>query len=135
MAEAHTDSHKHPLILIVDDEPELMRLYTYALKNAGIEVISAENGLKGIAAANGPRRPDLILMDVKMPVMDGAKAFTKLKDDPATKDIKIVFMTAFGDPQVPEIDEKFAKEVGAVEFVGKDIDIEEFVEKVKKALA
>ena len=124
-----------PLILIVDDEPEITKLYAFALHNAGFEVIIAENGLKGIAAAKSPRRPVLILMDVKMPVMDGVEAFIKLKDDPTTKDIKVIFMTAFADPRALELDTKIAKEVGAVELITKDIDIDELVKKVKQALS
>jgi CheY-like chemotaxis protein len=123
-----------PLILIVDDEPEIVKLYSRKLEKMGYDVISAENGLLGVEAALGQRRPDLILLDLKMPIMDGAEAFMKLKEHPATKDIKIVFLTAFSDLRVPEFDAKIAQQVGASDFIKKGIDLDEFGGRVKQLL-
>jgi two-component system alkaline phosphatase synthesis response regulator PhoP len=122
------------LVLLVDDEQEILTLYGLALKNAGFEVITAINGAEAVEAAKN-KNPDLILLDLKMPVMNGAEALSKIKEDPRLKDIKIVFLTAFSDPQRVEIDEKFAKESGALDFIRKGISLEEFIGKVKGYLS
>lgn len=124
----------NPLILIVDDEPEILKLYSLKLQKSGFDVITAENGQLGINAALGQKKPNLILMDVKMPVMDGMEAFSKLKENPDTKDIKIVFLTAFSDLRIPETDVKVAQEVGAAGFIKKGIDLDEFVMNIKQIL-
>ncbi|MFA5173146.1 MAG: response regulator [Candidatus Paceibacterota bacterium] len=118
------------LILLVDDEEEILTIYGSVLKNAGFEVITAPDGLKAIEIAK-EKNPDLILLDLKMPAMNGAEAFLEMKDDPQLKNTKIVFLTAFSDPEKVEIDEKFAKEAGAFDFIKKGISLEEFAEKVK----
>lgn len=122
------------MILVVDDEPELITMYKTKLERSGFRVATAENGELGIAAVKA-ERPDLVLMDVKMPVMDGVAAQQALKADPATKDVKVVFLTAFSDPSRPEIDEDFARNAGAIDFIKKGINLDEFVEKVKGYLA
>jgi len=118
-----------PLILIVDDEADLLASYKTKFERSGFRVLTAADGKEGVAVA-GANHPDLILMDVKMPVMDGAEAQQKLKDDPATKDIKVVFLTAFSDPSHPEIDQTLAKESGGLDFIKKGISLDELVTKV-----
>lgn len=118
------------LILIVDDEADLLKTYTIKLERSGFRVITASNGEEGVAAAVA-NHPDLILMDVKMPVMDGVVAQQTLHENPATKDIKVVFLTAFSDPTRPEVDSRLAKEMGAADFIVKGLDLNEFVEKVR----
>jgi CheY-like chemotaxis protein len=123
-----------PLILIVDDEPDVLTTYKTKLERSDFRVLTATNGEEGVAAAVA-NHPDLILMDVKMPVMDGVEAQQKLKDDPTTKDIKVVFLTAFSDPTRPEIDAKFAEENGALDFIKKGIGLDDFVTKIRGYLA
>jgi len=123
-----------PVVLIADDEPEIVKIYQAKLEKAGFAVVTAENGAVAIEAAKKDPRPNLVLMDVKMPVMDGVEAFVKLREDPATKDIKVVFLTAFSDTRLPEVDNKFAAELGASDFIKKGIDLNELVEKVKQYL-
>jgi CheY-like chemotaxis protein len=122
-----------PLILLVDDEEDLISSYKTKLERSGFRVVTASNGQEGVATATATH-PDLILMDVKMPVMDGVAAQQKLKSDPATKDIKVVFITAFSDPSRLEIDQDFAKENGAVDFIKKGISLDDLVEKVRAYL-
>ena len=86
------------LILIVDDEPAFREIFGAKFTADGFRVETAENGQVGVEKAKA-LKPDLILMDVKMPVMDGATAVLKLRDDPETKDIKVVFLTSLGDPR------------------------------------
>jgi len=123
-----------PLILLVDDEPEMLKLYKRKLEKSGFDVITAENGLLGVEAAKGARRPDLVLMDIKMPLMNGIEAFEKIKEDPATKDMKIILLTAFSDLAIPEVDTKTAAELGAIDFIKKGIDLDAFVDRVKLGL-
>lgn len=119
-----------PLILIVDDEADLLDTYKTKLERSGFRVITAANGEEGVASANA-NRPDLILMDMKMPVMDGVTAEQKIKADPATQDLKVVFLTAFSDPTRPEIDEAFSKESGALDFIKKGISLEDLVTRIR----
>jgi CheY-like chemotaxis protein len=123
-----------PLILIVDDESDLVASYKTKLERSGFRVLTAENGEEGVAATLA-NHPDLVLMDVKMPVMDGVTAQRKLKEEPATKDIKVVFLTALGDDAHPEIDKTSAKETGALDYVKKGISLDELVEKIRGYLA
>ena len=122
--------NKPALILLVDDEADIIAVYKAKLEKVGFHVITAPDGAQGIQAARD-QHPDLILMDMKMPVMDGITAESKLKEDPATKAIKVVFLTAFSDPTSPEVDIKTAKEIGALDFIKKGIGLDEFVTKVR----
>lgn len=121
---------KKQVILLVDDEPEILDIYKTELEGAGYQVITAANGAEGLNCAR-KNRPDLVLMDFKMPVMDGIEAFTALKEDAKTKDIKVVFVSAFGDSNITDRDIKTAREIGALDFIKKGIDLAEFVAKVK----
>ncbi len=122
---------KKPLILLVDDEQEILDLYCTVLNNAGFETITALNGQECLDKLSGPVKPNLILLDLKMPVMDGVETLAKLQENPRTKGIKVVFLTAFSDPIFVGIDQKLAKESGALDFIKKGIDLKELVEKVK----
>lgn len=125
---------KKALILLVDDEPDIVNLYSVVLQREGFVVITAKNGMEGFILAK-EKKPDLILLDLKMPVMDGVETLMKLKEDPVTKDIKVVFLTAFGDPKHEiEIDAKYAKEVGAVDFLKKGMELGVFLQEIKKYL-
>ena len=119
-----------PLVLLADDEPDILLLYKTKLERAGFRVVTAINGAEAVEIA-GAQHPDLILMDVKMPVLDGVAAHDKLKENPATKDLKVVFLTAFSDYSRSEVDEIFAKETGALDFIKKGINLDELVTKVK----
>jgi CheY-like chemotaxis protein len=123
-------SNKPALILLVDDETDVLSVYKTKLEKVGFRVVAATDGAQAVQIA-AEQRPDLVLMDMKMPVMDGITAQSKLKENPATKDIKVVFLAAFSDPMNPEIDEKSAKENGAVDFIKKGINLDELVEKVR----
>ena len=80
-------------ILIVDDEPFMLRLIQHHLENAGYEMIKARNGREAIEAAIR-ERPFLVVMDAMMPNMDGFTALRKLKEEPATRDIPVIMLTA-----------------------------------------
>lgn len=122
--------HTPPLILLTDDDVQIQEIFSTRLKTAGFQVLQARNGEEGLKLAR-QEKPDLILLDVMMPVMDGAKMLVEMKNDPAIKDIHVIFLTALEDK--PE-DIKFAKESGAVDYINKDVDFPILLEKIKSIL-
>ena len=80
-------------ILVVDDDPRILKLAVTVLEQAGHEVLSAESGAQGIEAALA-RSPDLVLMDVQMLDIDGIAALQRLRADPRTAALKVVALTA-----------------------------------------
>jgi two-component system alkaline phosphatase synthesis response regulator PhoP len=128
-------SDQQPLILIVDDEPDFREIFGTKLGAEGFRIETAENGEEGVKKAK-ELLPDLILMDVKMPKMDGAEAVLKLKEDPATAGIKAVFLTSLGDPrsEMHAISKKFSEEFGAQGYIKKTEDLATLAEKVKAYL-
>ncbi len=125
-----------PLLLVVEDDTDFLEVLTTKLSASGFTVSVARDGEEGVAQAK-MILPDLILMDVKMPKLDGVGALTKLRADPLTAHLKVVLMTAYGDPQpdVYQNDQKFATDLGAVGYILKAQDLSEIVEKIKSFLA
>lgn len=124
-----------PLILVVDDDAAFREVVGAKLRVAGYDIAEAVDGEEGCRRA-AELRPDLILMDVKMPKLDGIQAMIKLAKDPELRAIPVVFLTAFGDTQ-PEIyrnDRRFAQEIGAFDYVVKTQDLDKIVEKVREVL-
>jgi len=113
------------LILIVEDEPQNLKLFCTVLQAAGYETIEAAEGKQGIELAR-VRKPDLILMDILMPGMDGLEATRILKADAATKDIPISALTAYAMPG----DREKLLQAGCDGYIDKPIDIHEFVKTV-----
>ena len=124
-----------PLLLIVDDEINFLEILRTKLAAAGFRVETAGNGREGIQKAKD-LNPDLILMDVKMPEMDGLNAVSELKRDPATKDLKIIFLTNLGesDTNMQEIDEKFSMDFGATGYIKKTDDLDSMVQRIRSFL-
>ncbi len=124
-----------PLILVVDDEPDIISILRTKLEAAGMRVISAQNGKEAIETAR-KEKPDLIVMDVRMPVMSGTEAVTKIKEDPALKDTKVVFLSNFGEEEEINawIDQKFAREMGAMDYMKKSEDLGKIVAKIQQLL-
>jgi len=117
-------------ILFVDDDEVVRRLFGFKLAKAGYEVIYAEDGNQGREMARR-FQPDLILMDLDMPVMDGIKTTSMLKDEPQTKNIPIVLFTN-SDLSIEA--EKAMKELGVTDYISKAGDQEKFIDLIKKAL-
>ncbi|NDK57331.1 response regulator [Pontibacter fetidus] len=103
-------------ILIVDDEPDIVELLHYNLTVEGYEVAQAENGRKAIEMAQA-FKPDVILMDVMMPVLDGIAACRELRKMPDFKQTHIIFLTA----RAEEFSEVAAFDAGADDFITKPI--------------
>ncbi len=115
------------MILIVDDTDTNRKLCSAILEQSGYQTREATNGREGLQAVT-VERPELILLDVQMPVMNGVETLKRLKADPATRDIPIVALTAFamkGDR------ERFLAE-GFSDYVAKPIDIDRFLEVVRR---
>jgi CheY-like chemotaxis protein len=120
-------------ILVVDDEKLSVSLYREILEAEGFEVFTAGNGVECLEIAK-KHKPDLILLDMKMPEMDGAQTLLKLREDPEMKDVKVVFLTAFGDPLTDVGDIGFAKGEGATDYIRKGIGKDELTARVKNYL-
>ncbi|MBA9079695.1 MULTISPECIES: response regulator transcription factor [Rufibacter] len=103
-------------ILVVDDDPDIVELLQYNLEKEGYEVSHAENGQEALKTAKRIT-PDIILLDVMMPVMDGITACRQLREDPKFKDTHILFLTARSE----EFSEVAAFEAGADDFIVKPI--------------
>ena len=117
-------------ILIVDDTPANVGLLVDYLEDNGFRVVVAQDGVEGLKRAEFAR-PDLILLDVMMPGMDGFETCRRLKADDKTRDIPVIFMTA-----LTEAGEKVnAFGVGAVDYVTKPFQIEEVLARVKTHLS
>jgi two-component system alkaline phosphatase synthesis response regulator PhoP len=116
-------------ILIVDDEQDILELIRHTLNKDGFEVHVAVNGQQAIEKAK-KLLPDLILMDVMMPVMDGMEACRLIKDDATIKDIPIVFLTARSE----EFAELAGFEAGADDYIAKPIRSRVLLSRIKAIL-
>lgn len=116
-------------ILLVDDEPDVLSLYSIKLSRSGFEVITATNGVDAITLAQ-KELPDIILMDMKMPVMDGVTAQHQLRENPVTASIPVLFITAFSDPTAPSILGDYHKDSNVLGFIKKGIALDDLVREV-----
>jgi len=116
-------------ILVVEDNPQNRMLLKDLLEFHGFEILEAANGEEGIAAAR-KEMPDLILMDLQMPVLDGFAAGKILKEDPATKHIKIIAVTSFAMVG----DRERVMEAGFDDYISKPIDTRGLPTLLKKML-
>jgi CheY-like chemotaxis protein len=104
-------------VLIVDDNPTNLKLVTYLVSSLGYDVTTASDAEKALAAISA-QRPALILMDLQLPGMDGLELTRRLKSDPATRDIRIVAVTAYA----MKGDQEKAFAAGCDGYVTKPID-------------
>ena len=117
-------------ILIVDDEEDVLLVLEKGLMSAGYSVISADNGSDAIKLARA-ERPDLIILDVVMPEMDGSEVAASLRQDPSTNDIPVIFLTCILTKQEEaRMGHLIAKNI----FVAKPYKIEELLAQVEKLL-
>ena len=116
-------------ILIVDDEPDALELLEYNLRQAGHGVVLAEDGQQALDQARNDL-PELILLDLMLPEVDGVKVCRTLKANPATQDIPIIMVTA----KAAEIDRVLGLELGADDYVTKPFSPRELVLRVGNLL-
>ena len=116
-------------ILVIDDERDLLDLIEYNLKKEGFKVFKAENGEEGISKAK-EHRPDLILLDIMMPKMDGLEAVEIMRKDDDLKKTPIIFLTARSDEKT-EID---GLNKGGDDYITKPISTTKLVSRIKAVL-
>ena len=85
-------------ILLIDDSADFIEIFSLKLKAAGFAIETAENGAEALEKLKIVR-PDLVLLDMEMPVMNGAEMLLKIKGDTTLKDLKVAFLTNLGDPR------------------------------------
>jgi PAS domain S-box-containing protein len=122
---------KEDLILVVDDDRDTTRLVQEVLGRAGFIVRAAHNGFEALAVARG-EQPGLILLDLKMPGLDGYEVLKRLKRDKATQDIPVVVVT--GSVTDEEVKRKKVLALGAAQFLTKPFAIDDFVEEIRQVL-
>jgi CheY-like chemotaxis protein len=124
------DSDSAPkVVLLVEDNLHNRRIFSGILTHYGFQVKEAENGVEAVAMAQS-EKPDLILMDLSLPVMDGWEATRKIKDMPELRDIPIIALTAHAMAG----DEDRALEAGCDGYLSKPISPTKVVAEVKRAL-
>ncbi|HET8920898.1 MAG TPA: response regulator [Xanthobacteraceae bacterium] len=117
-------------ILVVEDQPDNRQIIRDMLAHTGYEIVEAENGEEALAAI-AKQRPDLILMDIQLPVMDGYAATRRIKTDPALKSIPVIAVTSYALSG----EEKKAREAGCDDYVPKPYSPRQLLAKIRQYLS
>jgi DNA-binding response OmpR family regulator len=117
-------------ILIVDDEPDVLKLTSLRLEKKGYEIITAVNSREAFDFIQN-EKPDLVLMDIIIPIIYGTEICRRVKDDENLKHISIILFTVHGEVMT---DEK-AKSFGADDYIVKPFDAKELMNKIERLLA
>jgi DNA-binding response OmpR family regulator len=115
------------VVLIVEDEPKSLKLIRDLLKVSGYKTIEATDGKQGVELAKA-KKPDLILMDVMMPKMDGYTACRAIRADKVTKAIPVVMLTVLDS----ELNKKLAKDMGANGYITKPFSHQELLDVISR---
>lgn len=115
-------------ILIADDERDIIDFLKYNLEKEGFDVLTAKNGAEAVTLAK--KHPQLILLDVMMPEMDGLEAVRALKKNPATAKIPVIFLTA----RSSDVDEVVGLELGADDYITKPVSLPKLMARIKLTL-
>ena len=116
-------------ILLIDDDPNIVTLLKSRLESAGYSVVSAHDGVKGLDLAR-KRKPDLIIVDVIMPNIDGYQFCLLLRSDERCKKIPVIMLTSMNE----KMDRMTGKALGADEYITKPFDSAKLFETVKTML-
>lgn len=116
-------------ILVVEDETELQKALSIRLKAIGYEVITAQDGQEGLEKARSIC-PDLIVLDILMPKMDGYEVCRMLKFDARYKSIPVIMLTA----KAQDVDKAMGKKVSADDYITKPFETQDLLDKIKKYL-
>ena len=119
----------HVRILLVDDEPDIVDTIQCRLEANSFDVVTASNGQEGLAKA-ADEKPDLILLDTNMPVMNGHEMLEHLKKRPDLKDIPVIMCTALCEAR----DIAAASAYGIADYVTKPFDCTDLIEKINNTL-
>jgi len=120
---------KKAKILCVDDEPSIREILYHVLKEEGYQVLTASDGQEALAVA-AKEQPDLVLLDIMMPNLDGMETCRRLRAQPATRDLRVIILTAY------DMRERLEQAItaGADDFLGKPIDLTELRIRVRSML-
>lgn len=113
-------------ILVVDDEPDILKVVTFRVKKLEYEVVTATNGQEALDLIQ-KEEPDLILLDIELPVMNGYEVCQRVKTNEKLKHIPIIFLTASIASKIAEK----VKEFNADDYLIKPFDSEELLKKIK----
>lgn len=116
---------KEKKVLIVEDEETIQRLFKGVLEKVGYKIIIAGDGEQGVQLAS-KEKPDLILMDVQMPIKNGLEATKEIKGNPLTNNIPVVALTALA----MKGDEERVRAAGCDDYISKPVQIRALLEKV-----
>ena len=116
-------------LLIIEDEKDIVQALEYNLKKEGLEIHKAYDGLQGLRKAT-EIIPDLIILDLMLPGLDGLEVCRKIKKDPQTENIPVIMLTAKGT----ETDKVVGLEVGADDYITKPFSMRELIARVKAIL-
>lgn len=116
-------------VLVVEDDSDILNLLKYNLQSGGFDVLASDNGYDGLALAKR-NLPDLIVLDLMLPGLDGLEVCRELKRSTETKNIPVIILTARGD----EIDRIVGLELGADDYVVKPFSPREFMLRIKAVL-
>ena len=117
-------------ILVIEDDPATLRLIDYSLRHEGYQVLTASNGLEGLRKAHN-EAPDLIILDVMLPGMDGFEICHRLRSEPDTAQLPILMFSA----KAQEIDKDTGLKVGADDYLSKPAAPADIVNHVESLLA
>jgi DNA-binding response OmpR family regulator len=120
---------RRPLVLVADDDPDILSLVKLRLERSGYDVVSAGDGAQALQTARA-RTPDLALLDVMMPKLDGYEVTTRLRQEEATRHLPIILLTA----RVQESDIARGVEAGADDYVKKPFSTHELRDRVQAVL-
>ena len=125
-----------PTVLLVDDDDNFREIIKAKLEAADFSVVEAKDGEIGVEKAK-EIKPDLVLMDVQMPKMNGIESLSRIKADPETANIKVLFLTNYGEANTADapLDDKFAKDAGAIGHLKKTDDLNKIVDRVRQELS
>src|SRR5215470_8496301 len=118
-----------PLILVVDDEPDLLGLLVDQVSSLGYDVVAARDGTEGLRLA-ADRPPDLILTDVIMPYMDGLEMLEKLRSRPETRHLPVIALTALTDGRM----RKRLTALGVKGFLAKPYAMQDLAQRIREAI-
>jgi len=116
-------------VLIVDDTPDILQVVSRRLESWGYEALTAPSGEEGLRMAQ-ERLPDLVLLDIMMPKMKGREVCKRLKEDPRTQHIPVIFMTALGLADHV----KAGMDLGAEDYIVKPFEPQELRERIRVCL-
>ncbi|MCX6818668.1 MAG: response regulator [Candidatus Aenigmarchaeota archaeon] len=117
-------------IMVVDDEENLLELVSVILREEGFDVITATNGKECLDKLK-TTKPDLVLLDMMMPGMSGRETCEKIRNDPKTKDIKVVFLTV---ARFSETGKEILRKMNVLDYITKPFDNQDLIRRIRKLL-